>query len=77
MMWFDGWWMAPWMFLFWAGLILVVIWAVRAFTGGGRGFGSAGRVGHSNALQILEERFARGEIDRKEFEERRSVLQGP
>jgi putative membrane protein len=76
-MWFDGWWMALWMLLFWAGMILVVIWAVRAFTGEGRGFGSTGRVGQRNALQILEERFARGEIDRDEFEERRSALQGP
>jgi uncharacterized membrane protein len=30
----------------------------------------------SNALQILQERFARGEIDREEYEERRKLLQG-
>lgn len=28
----------------------------------------------SNALAILEERYARGEIDREEFEERRRTL---
>jgi putative membrane protein len=71
MMWFDGWWMALWMVLFWAGLILLVVWAVRAASGEG-----SGRAGRSRALQILEERFARGEIDRDEFEERRSVLDG-
>jgi len=27
-------------------------------------------------MEILEERFARGEIDRLELEERRAVLQG-
>lgn len=73
MMWFGGWWMALWMLLFWAGLILLVVWAVRAVSGEGRGANGAGR---SNALRILEERFARGEIDRDEFEERRSVLAG-
>jgi len=30
----------------------------------------------SRAMQILEERYARGEIDRLELEERRAVLQG-
>jgi putative membrane protein len=73
MMWFGGWWMALWMLAFWAGLILLVMWTVRSFSGEGRGFGSASR---RSALQILEERFARGEIDRNEFEERRAALEG-
>jgi putative membrane protein len=30
----------------------------------------------SRALDILEERFARGEIDRQEYEERRRILTG-
>ncbi len=71
-MWFGGWWMMLWMVLFWAGLVLLVVWAVRAVSGEGQG---ASRAGGTNALQILEERFARGEIDREEFEERRSILE--
>lgn len=72
-MWFGGWWMALWMLLFWAGLILLVVWGVRAFSPNGDGGDGTDQ---SRALQILEERFARGEIDRDEFEDRRSILGG-
>lgn len=71
MMWFGGWWMALWMLLFWGGVIALVVWAVRATSDGGRRDDDGKR-----ALHILEERFARGEIDREEFEQRRSILEG-
>lgn len=71
-MWFGEWWMALWMLLFWAGLILLVVWGVRAISRDGHG---ASRAGSNRALEILEERFARGEIDRDEFTERRSTLE--
>ncbi len=71
MMWYGagGW----WMLVFLAGVILLVVWGVRATSDGGRSGGGGAR---SRGLEILEERFARGEIDREEFEQRRSALGG-
>ena len=52
---------------FWTAVVLLVTWLVRS------GRPDAGTPGprRSEALAILEERFARGEIDREEFEDRR------
>lgn len=61
------------MVLFWGGLILLVIFAVRSM-GAGSGRGRDERELANRALEILEERFARGEIDKEEFEERRRLL---
>lgn len=71
--WDGGWWgglvMLAAMILFWGGLIWVVIYAIRGFA---RPENPRHRI---SAIEILEERFARGEIDRDEFEERRRVLE--
>ncbi len=74
----DGWggWllMAFTMLVFWGGLILLAVWAIRSF---GRPSGqdeSRGRA--ADAMAILEERFARGEIDQDEFERRGAILRG-
>ena len=67
-MWGCGGGFAFWL-LFVAVLMVGVVLLVRAL-------GERGRSGESesSALRILEERFARGEIDRDEFEERRRTL---
>jgi putative membrane protein len=61
-------WMVLLMALFWGGMILLIVWVVRQFTG-------SNRQGRSSAMEILEERYARGEIDREEFESRRQDLE--
>ncbi len=69
----DGWawlWGGLFMVAFWALVILLVVWAVRQF----RPAPPREQGPESRALAILEERFARGEIDREEFEQRRDAL---
>jgi putative membrane protein len=56
--------------LFWGTVIVLVVLAVRWLGGGAHQPPGARRA----ALDILEERFARGEIDKDEFEERRRLL---
>ena len=77
--WHDGW---GWghmffgsfmMLLFWGALILLIILAVR-YMGGGPTRGGDEPAQKNRAIDILEERFARGEIDKEEFEERKQLL---
>ncbi len=56
-----------WMALFWIGVVFLVVWAIRRFTQNDRAAGK-------RAIEILEERYARGEIDHDEFESRRGDL---
>jgi len=58
------------MWLFWILLIVLVVWAVRAMT---LNTNRTGRRG-GTALEILEGRYARGEIDKEEYEEKRREL---
>lgn len=72
MMWhyYDGtefFWMGAVMLLVWAGILAVVIWAVRSF---------AHRPPASDpALETLRRRFVAGEITQEEFETSRRALQ--
>ena len=70
----DGMWMNEMMWAMWVPSVIILgalvalgIWAVRRF--------SPPR-GNSSARQILEERFARGEIDDDEFRSRLAALEG-
>ncbi len=56
-----------WMLVFWAVFIVLIICIVREV---------AGRKTDekSKALDILKERYAKGEIDKKEFEEKKKDI---
>lgn len=59
------------MWLFWIVLIVLVVWGLSSMAGG-----SAPRSGGGGktALDILKERYARGDIDRDEFEQKKRDL---
>ncbi len=80
--------MMGWTWLFWLlliiGVVLLVILAVRAFSGRitrsgidrgpGPGLERPNAIGAAAARRILDERFARGELSTKEYRERLKVL---
>ncbi len=66
--------MGIWMLLgmvFWilliVGMVLLVVWVVQKAMGGG-----AGRT--ESALEILKKRYARGEVSKEEYEEKKRDL---
>ncbi len=70
----HGWFMGPiMMIVVIAVAIVVVVMLVRWLGGIGHGPAPSSTRGKA-ALDILKERFARGEIDKEEFEQRRRVL---
>lgn len=61
------------MLLFW-GVVIVGIVIVVRWLAGGSSQESGSSPARRRSLDILEERFARGEIDKEEFEERKRLL---
>lgn len=80
MMWWGGGWYAMifgplFMILFLGVLLVAVVFLVRGVGGPWSGPVSPHHsLASRTPLDILRERFARGEIDKEEFEERRRVL---
>lgn len=62
------------MIVFWGGIILLIVLLVR-WIGPASSDGREGTSRRSRPLEILQERFARGEIDKQEYEERRKILE--
>ena len=75
-MWGGGAWMfvGPLMMIvFIAAIVVLVVLLIRWLGGSSHGAAPQSPPGRT-PLDILKERFARGEIDKEEFDERRSVL---
>ena len=62
------------MILFWLVPILLIALGLKYFFEGGIRPNPGARDGRQGALDVLEERYARGEIDREEFIEKRDDL---
>ena len=57
------------MVLFWITIILLVIWTLRSL------FPHERRSGHDQALEMLQQRYAKGEISAAEYEHARARLE--
>jgi putative membrane protein len=68
----GGWWILPGP-LFWLLLLIVgIVFLVRTRSGPAPSTGGA----RETAIDVLERRFAEGELSPEEYRERRSVLEG-
>ena len=69
-MWWWGWGMMAMMFLFWVLFIVGLIVGIRWLIGKGK------EQKQDSAIEILRQRYARGEINKDEFESKRKDLGG-
>ena len=64
----HGFWGMGMMIVFWAAIVMVLYWALR---------GSEDPDDRPSAREILDRRFATGELSSEEYTERRAALEGP
>jgi putative membrane protein len=66
-------WMMPlgflFMLVFWGAIIFLIVWAIRSFMAQGRGYHPG------NGVSILNERYARGEVTREQYEQMKRDLE--
>lgn len=58
------------MLLFWVGLIFLIVWVVRSVVGTSQATGS------SMTRQTMDQRYARGELTRKEYDQMKKDIGG-
>lgn len=80
MVWYYGWdwwfggglFMAFFMLAFWTLIIAGAVWFIRYIANSAPSGGAHGQ----SALDILKERYAKGEIDKSEFDAKKKDIQG-
>lgn len=64
-------WLMP---IFWIVILGLIIWAIVAVVGRSGESRGQGTPGTDSALEILKQRYARGEISKEEYEQKRKDL---
>jgi putative membrane protein len=73
--WGMGWFGGIFMIIFWVFIIVGVVFLIKWLVQSPKGHSGYGRTEiSSKALDILKERYARGEINKQEFEEKKKDL---
>ena len=77
----QGWGVFGWLWmliplLFWGGILALIVWAVMRIFPGGHSSSGPHEGSARSAEDTLRERFARGEIDAEDYEERLRILRG-
>lgn len=72
----PGWWVGGlvWMVVFWGLIVAGIVWLVRAATDSSARR-DARRDGRGSARDVLDERFASGELSAAEYRERRAIVE--
>lgn len=72
--WGMGWFGGIFMIAFWILIIIGLVFLIKWLVQSTRGESGFSRSNSSRALDILKERYARGEINKQEFEEKKRDL---